>query len=321
MKQTSKRLLSLLLVLMLVVSALPVTAFAADEESFALVTDVAGLAAGDRVIIVAKDYDYALGTNQKTNNREAVSITKGDTITPTATTQVLTLQAGKKENTWAFNDGNGYLFAAGQSKAQGASSNQNYLRTETTLTDNSSWAISIASDGTASVVAQGDNGCNVMQYNTSKLFASYSSASQKAICLYKQTGGTAPDPEPDPEPEEPVVVPISDALAGEDGAAFTVKGVVTLVDGNNIYVQDSTGGICVRMSSKPTDISLGDTIIGTGTKAVYNGLPQLGSGTYEKSSGLTLTAKETTIGALTTADVCTYVKLSGVEITEVYDNN
>ena len=160
-----------------------------------------------------------------------------------------------------------------------------------------------------------------MQYNTSKLFASYSSASQKAICLYKQTGGTAPDPEPDPEPEEPVVVPISDALAGEDGAAFTVKGVVTLVDGNNIYVQDSTGGICVRMSSKPTDISLGDTIIGTGTKAVYNGLPQLGSGTYEKSSGLTLTAKETTIGALTTADVCTYVKLSGVEITEVYDNN
>ena len=125
MKQTSKRLLSLLLVLMLVVSALPVTAFAADEESFALVTDVAGLAAGDRVIIVAKDYDYALGTNQKTNNREAVSITKGDTITPTAATQVLTLQAGKKENTWACNDGNGYLFAAGQSKAQGASSNQN----------------------------------------------------------------------------------------------------------------------------------------------------------------------------------------------------
>ena len=113
---------------------------------------------------------------------------------------------------------------------------------------------------------------------------------------------------------------ISDAVAAESGT-FTVKGVVTLVEGQNIYVQDTTGGICVRMSSKPADIALGDTIIGTGSKTTYNGLPQLGSGTYEKSEGFTLKAKETTIGALTAADVGTYIKLSGVEVTEIYDNN
>ncbi len=115
--------------------------------------------------------------------------------------------------------------------------------------------------------------------------------------------------------------PISEAVAGADGTEFTVKGVVTLVDGQNIYLQDATGGICVRMSSKPADIALGDTVIGTGSKTTYNGMPQLGSGTYEKSEGLTLTARETTIAGLTTADVCTYVSLKNLEITEVFDNN
>ena len=133
--------------------------------------------------------------------------------------------------------------------------------------------------------------------------------------LYKLTG-SATDPDPTPTP-----VDISEALAGSDSTSFTVRGVVTLVDGQNIYVQDATGAICVRMSSTPLDIALGDTIIGTGSKTTYKGLPQLESGTYEKSSGLTLSAKETTIGALTTADICTYVKLTGVEVTEVYDNN
>ena len=121
--------------------------------------------------------------------------------------------------------------------------------------------------------------------------------------------------------EEPATVPISTALAGEKDASFTVKGVVTLVDGQNYYLQDATGGICLRLASKTTEIALGDTIIGTGKRDTYNGLPQLGSGTFQKSSGLELSAKSTTIGALTPTDVCTYVTISGVEVTEVYDNN
>nr|MBQ6242204.1 hypothetical protein [Lachnospiraceae bacterium] len=120
---------------------------------------------------------------------------------------------------------------------------------------------------------------------------------------------------------EPETVPISTALAGANGATFTVKGVVTLVDGKNIYIQDETGGIDLYFSAAPSDIALGDTLIGTGTSAVYRGLPELSGATYQKSSGLTLTAKTATIGALTTADVCTYVKLTGLEVTEVYDNN
>ncbi len=134
------------------------------------------------------------------------------------------------------------------------------------------------------------------------------------VYLYKLT--ETEEPEPDDG-----TVSIATALAGENGETFKVKGVVTLVDGQNIYVQDNTGAICLRMTSAPTDISLGNTIIGTGSKSVYNGLTQLGSATYEKSEGMTLQPKETTIGALTTADICAYVKLTGLTVTEVYDNN
>lgn len=121
------------------------------------------------------------------------------------------------------------------------------------------------------------------------------------------------------EPEVPTVS-IADALSGADGTEFTVKGVVTLVDGKNLYLQDETGGICLRLKSNPT-AKLGDTVIGTGTRADFNGLPQLGNGTCQSSSGLTLAPKRTTIGTLTNSDICTYVKLTGLEITEIYDNN
>ena len=122
------------------------------------------------------------------------------------------------------------------------------------------------------------------------------------------------------EPADPSISDISAALAAEEGE-FTVKGIVTCIDGKNIYVQDATGAICVRMNETPKDVALGDIIIGTGSKSVYNGLPQLGSGTYEKVEAGKLSAKEVTIDGLTAADICTYIKLSGVTVTEVFDNN
>ena len=566
-KRGLSRMLSVLLLVVMVVSMLPVSAYA-DSTTATLITDISSLSVGDKVVVVAKDYDFALGTNQKTNNREAVAITKTDgNVTLTDTVQVLTLEAGTKEGTFALNTGSGYLYAA--------SSDKNYLRTEATLSDNSSWTVEIASDGTATIKAQGTNTRNWLRYNPNNgtpIFYCYAKG-QNDICIYKVGSGVAdPDPEPietvatptasvasgavaegtkvafscetagaeiyykagegeytkyadsitvtatvtytvkavlgeltseeavftytvkdpfavdtkysvyklvdkptagdivlilnpnssrvlssqplegstvnfagvsttpdgyyiyvdvantadiewavdagsegfytfaqgekklssvlsgnyvalsvdpanetdwaldtcseadntyfirselknadeksaylewynkfcvygssDPlsnvnafgmafytrvregvkteEPPEPEYDTIAEALAGAEGTSFTVKGVVTLVDGKNIFIQDETGGICAFMTTKPTDISLGDTIIATGSRAAYKGLPELTGATYEKSSGLTLTAKPTTIGALTNADVCTYVQLTGLEITEVYDKD
>ena len=78
------RALSLVLALVMVLSMLPAVAFAADSATAVLVTDVSELSAGDQVVIVAEGYDYALSTNQKTNNRGAAAITKSDsTVTLT----------------------------------------------------------------------------------------------------------------------------------------------------------------------------------------------------------------------------------------------
>ena len=383
MKKRTTRCLALLLAVVMVLSVMPVAMAEETAKTATLVTDASTLKVGDEIIIAAKDNDFAMG-EQKTNNRAAVAVTKSeDKLTLTADVQKLTLKQGAKENTFAFDTGSGYLYAA--------SSDKNHLKTESKLSDNSSWSVAIA-DGKATVIAQGANTRNVMKYNSnSKLFACYASGQQDiaiykletvpapsnkvaaptatpvagevakgtkvefkcetegAKISYKTTGEYTEYTDPvevnadttftvkatkagmDDSDEvkfaytvkaaEPAAVPISTALAGEKDAFFTVKGVVTLVDGQNYYLQDATGGICLRLASKTTEIALGDTIIGTGKRDTYNGLPQLGSGTFQKSSGLTLSAKSTTIGALTPTDVCAYVTISGVEVTEVYDNN
>ena len=155
------------------------------EPTWTLVTDVNNLQVGDQIIIVAKDYNYALSTTQNTNNRGQIAITKdGNTLKIVDGVQIITLEAGKSSGTFAFNVGNGYLYAA--------SSGSNHLKTQTTNNANGSWKITIAADGTATIVAQGTNTRNTMQYNqSSSLFACYASASQKAIVIYKLSAGSS----------------------------------------------------------------------------------------------------------------------------------
>ena len=184
----TRRFLSLLMALVMVLSLLPALALAEDGGSATLVTSVSSLSAGDQVIIVAKDSDYALGTTQNSNNRKAVAIKKstdGATVTFGAEVQVLTLEAGTKDNTFAFSTGSGYLYAASSSK--------NYLKTETVKSDNSSWTIEISS-GVTTIKAQGENTRNWMRYNPNNgtpLFACYASG-QQDICIYKLSGGSDP---------------------------------------------------------------------------------------------------------------------------------
>lgn len=147
-------------------------------EGFVLVTDVNDLNVGDQIIIVAKDSDYALSTNQKSNNRDQIAIIRTNGIIAQVDgLQIITLEAGTVDGTFAFNVGNGYLYAA--------SSSSNYLKTQTTNDANGSWKIEIAADGTATVKAQGTYTRNWMRYNSqSALFACYSSG-QQDILIYK----------------------------------------------------------------------------------------------------------------------------------------
>lgn len=150
-----------------------------NSETWRLITDVSDLAAGDQVIIAANTDNFALSTTQNGNNRGEASITKTDDVVELgADVQILTLVDGKLENTFGFNTGDGYLYAASSSK--------NYLRTESLLSNNSSWNISITDTGVATIVAKGNYTRNTMQYNpSSSIFACYSSASQQPLSIYK----------------------------------------------------------------------------------------------------------------------------------------
>lgn len=198
MKKRTTRCLALLLAVVMVLSVMPVAMAEETAKTATLVTDASTLKVGDEIIIAAKDNDFAMG-EQKTNNRAAVAVTKSeDKLTLTADVQKLTLKQGAKENTFAFDTGSGYLYAA--------SSDKNHLKTESKLSDNSSWSVAIA-DGKATVIAQGANTRNVMKYNSnSKLFACYASG-QQDIAIYKL--------ETVPAPSNKVAAPTAIPVAGE----------------------------------------------------------------------------------------------------------
>ena len=153
------------------------------ECTWELVTDASTLKADDEIIIATSgNNNYAISTNQANNNRTATAITKGNDIltNPSSDVQILTLQKGTVDGTWAFYTGSGYLYAA--------SSSGNQLKTQATNNANGSWTISISSK-IASIKANGTNTRNVMQFNPnngSPIFACYSSASQTSLAIYKK---------------------------------------------------------------------------------------------------------------------------------------
>lgn len=151
---------------------------ATGDGTWNLVTDVASLAVNDRIIIAAKKAAVAISTTQNTKNRKGTPITKeGSTLsTPSAEVQIFTLESGTQPNTWAFNTGSGYIYAA--------SSSENQLKTQSSNDDNSSWTITLGSSAT--IKAQGKNTRNVLRYNSSSnLFSCYGSG-QEEVVLYKQ---------------------------------------------------------------------------------------------------------------------------------------
>lgn len=171
----------------------------AKAQSYQLVKSTKGLVSGDKYLIVAKDYNKALGgISESQNNRNAVDVdieTDGNNISTISTVPsgacVLELKAQDSEK-WAFYDAsnNGYLYAASSSK--------NYLKTQDKLNSNGKATIDIALDGVATIKFQGTNKNNWLRYNNNSgsiLFSCYSSG-QQDVYLYHYvapTGTTDPE--------------------------------------------------------------------------------------------------------------------------------
>lgn len=147
-----------------------------SAAGWTLVTSTAELVAGGTYTIASSstaNNGKALGT-QNDNNRAAVDWGSATELT----------LGGNATDGWTFYDatGSGYLFAA--------SSEKNYLKTQTTLDDNGKWTITIATSGSAATIkAKGTNTRNLLKYNSnSTLFSCYSSG-QSDVYLFKKSSG------------------------------------------------------------------------------------------------------------------------------------
>ena len=152
------------------------------EDQAQLVTDIAQLQSGDRILIVTKDYDYALGTTQKDNNRDYAEVIKAyDRLSYNEFAQIITLESGVEADTWALyatnGENTGYLYAPEDSG--------NLLRTQAGKDLNGSWTITINADGTAAITSRLDKKSNTIRYNTVGIFSCYGATGQKPVCIYE----------------------------------------------------------------------------------------------------------------------------------------
>ena len=127
-----------------------------------LVTDMSQLSIGSKIIIAAASANKALSTLQNLKNRASVDIIKStnkDTLMVNRDVQIITLEPGAKERTWALRVGDtGYLYAA--------SSSENLMKTQGNIDANASWVITLSGDGIAKMQAMGSNTHCFIKYNT-----------------------------------------------------------------------------------------------------------------------------------------------------------
>lgn len=127
-----------------------------------LVTDMSQLSIGSKIIIAAASANKALSTLQNPKNRASVDIIKSsnkDTLMVNRNVQIITLEPGAKERTWAFSVGDmGYLYAS--------SSSENQMKTQSHIDANASWVIILSDSGMATIQAMGSNTYCFMKYNS-----------------------------------------------------------------------------------------------------------------------------------------------------------
>ena len=132
---------------------------------YELLTDIANLTVGSKVIIAAASTtsNYAISSTQNNNNRAGAAATKTGTtiVDPSESVEIFEVEEGTDTGTYAFKATKyeGYIYAAG-----GTGSN-NYMRTQSSKELVTSWTVNIASDGKATIVcAKSDVARNTIRF-------------------------------------------------------------------------------------------------------------------------------------------------------------
>ena len=199
-------------------------------SEFVLVTDAAQLTVGDSIVIGYEN--YAMGQSAGNYRYKTDMMTSDGVITYLADdAQIILLEEGVVNGTFAFNVDNGYLAAS--------SSSSNYVATSTVLDANGSWKI-VINDGLAVITAQGDKTRKILQYNTSAPRFSCYTGTQKSVNIYAKSPVASGIDEVKAEPtvdasQSGKVQGIFD-LAGRRLNAITEPGIY-IVNGKKILVK------------------------------------------------------------------------------------
>ena len=208
-----------------------------SDEVYTLVTDASTLKIGDKVIIAAATKDFAISTTQNKNNRGQAAVIKTNNntiVNPGADVQLFTLEPGTVDNTYAFNTGSGYIYAA--------SSSSNQLKTQQKNDNNGSWTISCTAEGVATIKANGTNKRNLLKYNNSStpvVFSCYSSG-QSDVAIYSDGKGTGSVPTPPAIKAESTSVSLNHEDEADHYMTVTITGAE--VDGINCKVAENADG-------------------------------------------------------------------------------
>ena len=231
------------------------------------VTSTSDIMAGSKVIVVGdkNGTKYAMGA-QNTNNRAAVVAEEdaNGVITANEGTKTFTLvDAGN--GLYAFKANNGkYLYAA--------SGSSNYLKEQATIDGNASWLITIASNGEATIEAQGTYSNNLMRMNkngnSNPLFSCYGSG-QTAVMLYvnrKEYVAPAVDPE-NPTPATEVTI-----NTNVDEEEIVASGnVIVTVDAKEFeepksYIAQNGATIIINNSGTSTETEAKSVVVEDGSR-------------------------------------------------------
>ena len=109
---------------------------------------------------------------------------------------------------------------------------------------------------------------------------------------------------------------LAEVKAMADSTNTKASGVVTFINGRNVYIQDATGGLNLYMSATPT-FAVGDKVVVSGMKAVYGGAPELTNGVEVSAVAASIPAAAsfaTLADACQEANMFTLVNVNNLEI-------
>ena len=202
------------------------------EQKYYLVTSTDQLVAGRTYLIVNTSAGKALGTTQNNNNRSAASVTISNNVIAGIGDDVCELILGGQSGAWTFYDSEwnttgGYLYAA--------SSSANQLKTQANNDANGQWTINVASNGTATIKANGANTRNIIRYNPNggnPIFSCYASGQQDVYLFIRSEEFDLT------ESETIANLFFFDKHTVHNGATLTVTGTAACNDAGQLVIED-----------------------------------------------------------------------------------